>query len=644
MPFSNQVAARQQPPGRYKKFRRENGKFGDGIDVIWGVTPNGKTEVQSIRFDASKFSTEEARSWLKEHKYKTGVTPATGEPKNHDDGGTAAPVSTASPANSASAITVQTALRPMTVQYNEGVDDETHEIDVDESGMLDTLIDHDIDMDELKMGSEHELEHTDDKKIALKIALDHLIEIPDYYSRLKAAFPEEASEFAAAKGKKEFKLDGDGLLDDENDDEDYCLGFDESGKNLYVEAFEAGTHVDASGTEATWTEKDLDDIAAKANSQLATKPIPVCIGHPSDSSPAYGWVQGVKRFGEKLRVKLSELNPAFAAALKEGAYKTRSISLYDDNRMRHLGFLGGSQPAIEGLQPMSFNEQDHYRIYTFSEDIEMDKMKEQELTFLQNLLKKFGFDVEKAKKEFSEKDFHEAQTVVALETGTPAKVNTTGESINADIKEKETKDPGEQSTAKAENAEIKDAANEEETENAKLKAELEATKAKLAMAEAALAKSKITNADFCESLIKDGVLKPADREITLMGLDAQAQIDQARAVEAKVLGKSFNEAAESGLEKMKALLKAQPKVVQFGEFPVVPAMEAVTEFPKTSLEMQSYIDKRMNDCMTEQDKIGLTPKISYGDMLKKVHREVMDKDPEGFRAYFSEKYLPKMNG
>lgn len=37
---------------------------------------------------------------------------------------------------------------------------------------------------ELKMGVKVELEHTDDKTLAKEIAMDHLIEIPDYYSRL----------------------------------------------------------------------------------------------------------------------------------------------------------------------------------------------------------------------------------------------------------------------------------------------------------------------------------------------------------------------------------------------------------------------------------------------------------------------------
>jgi len=38
---------------------------------------------------------------------------------------------------------------------------------------------------ELVMGIEVEKEHTTDEKVAREIALDHLYEFPDYYTRLK---------------------------------------------------------------------------------------------------------------------------------------------------------------------------------------------------------------------------------------------------------------------------------------------------------------------------------------------------------------------------------------------------------------------------------------------------------------------------
>lgn len=37
---------------------------------------------------------------------------------------------------------------------------------------------------QLDMGMKVEMEHTKDKELAKKIAMDHLFEIPDYYSKL----------------------------------------------------------------------------------------------------------------------------------------------------------------------------------------------------------------------------------------------------------------------------------------------------------------------------------------------------------------------------------------------------------------------------------------------------------------------------
>ena len=42
-----------------------------------------------------------------------------------------------------------------------------------------------VDQSELAMGIEVEYEHSSDKKIATRIALAHLKELPDYYTRLK---------------------------------------------------------------------------------------------------------------------------------------------------------------------------------------------------------------------------------------------------------------------------------------------------------------------------------------------------------------------------------------------------------------------------------------------------------------------------
>lgn len=72
--------ARLNDPGKYEKFRRENDKFGAGIDAVWGVLKDGAVELQAIAFDASKFTPDEARKWCADYEHKPILfEPASGK-------------------------------------------------------------------------------------------------------------------------------------------------------------------------------------------------------------------------------------------------------------------------------------------------------------------------------------------------------------------------------------------------------------------------------------------------------------------------------------------------------------------------------------------------------------------------------------
>lgn len=53
------------------------------------------------------------------------------------------------------------------------------------------------DAEQIKMGIDVEMEHTNDGRMAERIAKDHLAELPDYYTRLKKMEEE---------GKKELEI------------------------------------------------------------------------------------------------------------------------------------------------------------------------------------------------------------------------------------------------------------------------------------------------------------------------------------------------------------------------------------------------------------------------------------------------------
>lgn len=131
----------------------------------------------------------------------------------------------------------------------------------------------------------------------------------------------------------------------------------------WIPVFKTGRHTDAAGNERDWSEKDLDAIAAKYNP--AEHEAPVVIGHPKDSAPAWGWVEGLKRQGEILYAKLKNLVPEFVDMVRQGLFKKRSMSLYPDLSLRHVGFLGAMPPAVKGLPDVNFAQGEGY--LTFSE-------------------------------------------------------------------------------------------------------------------------------------------------------------------------------------------------------------------------------------------------------------------------------------
>jgi hypothetical protein len=126
---------------------------------------------------------------------------------------------------------------------------------------------------------------------------------------------------------------------------------------MWKEVFKAGLHTDANGNEREWTEEDLNAIIEKYNNQLPDErhDAPVVIGHPVNNSPAYAWVEQLKKNGDTIEAKFSQIDPQFEELIKEGRYKKVSIALYPDMMLRHVGFLGAVPPAVKGLKDSEFS-------------------------------------------------------------------------------------------------------------------------------------------------------------------------------------------------------------------------------------------------------------------------------------------------
>ena len=126
----------------------------------------------------------------------------------------------------------------------------------------------------------------------------------------------------------------------------------------WIDIFRAGRHIDDSGDERVFTESDIDDMAR--GYQPALREAPLVVGHPATNGPAFGWVAELRRgVGGVLQMRAKQVNERFAEAVREGSFKKRSAAFYPPSHpsnpnpgkwyLRHVGFLGATQPAIAGL-------------------------------------------------------------------------------------------------------------------------------------------------------------------------------------------------------------------------------------------------------------------------------------------------------
>ena len=142
-----------------------------------------------------------------------------------------------------------------------------------------------------------------------------------------------------------------------------------------IEIFRAGRHTDDAGRVHEFSEADLDGMAASYSPQL--REALLCVGHPQDNLPAYGWVKSVGRNAQGvLTIATHSVEPQFAEMVAARRFPKRSASFYPPNSpnnptpgkwyLRHVAFLGAQPPAIAGLKDIQFAAHDE-GVVCFSE-------------------------------------------------------------------------------------------------------------------------------------------------------------------------------------------------------------------------------------------------------------------------------------
>lgn len=124
----------------------------------------------------------------------------------------------------------------------------------------------------------------------------------------------------------------------------------------WVAIARTGTFRDSSGREHSFTEQDLDAI--RTGYDPARSEAALVFGHPKDSDPAFGWVHDLKRENGILSARFARVPDKVKKLVDDGRYRYVSMSLSPDKRrLLHVGLLGAAAPAIDGLGPVSFNEE-----------------------------------------------------------------------------------------------------------------------------------------------------------------------------------------------------------------------------------------------------------------------------------------------
>lgn len=209
-----------------------------------------------------------------------------------------------------------------------------------------------------------------------------------------------------------------------------------------IEIFRPGVHIDDAGVRHQFSEADVDGMARSYDPAL--REAPLCVGHPKDNLPAYGWVKSVQRnTAGALTITARNVEPQFAEMVEARRFAKRSASFYPPQSpgnptpgkwyLRHVAFLGAQPPAIAGLKDIQFSEGDAEGVVCFSEPVTTPQESDDMSKELQEQLAKAQADLAAAK-ETTAKATAEAEKARKDAEAAQAQATSFAEKARADRK------------------------------------------------------------------------------------------------------------------------------------------------------------------------------------------------------------------
>lgn len=291
----------------------------------------------------------------------------------------------------------------------------------------------------------------------------------------------------------------------------------------WVEVFQGGLQTDSAGQSSYWHSDRLDQIVQTYNP--ARHEAPLVIGHPEHDSPAWGWVEGVKREGNKLFVKFKNVADEFIDMAKRGLFTKRSVAFYPPDHpqnphpgkwhLRHVGWLGAMPPAVKGLANVSFGD-----------------------------VPGMNFEFSESNKSFKQTEESNMKTVEQLQAELDALTAKYNEAV------------GKVTTLEADLKKFKDekAAGDNDAKFAEMKQAADTAKAEVAKLQKKLFEQE--ESAFCEKLVQEGKLTPAEKDYEV------AELVSKRMSKQEV---TFGETKTTNYDLHREKLSKRAPVVKFGD-------------------------------------------------------------------------------
>lgn len=369
----------------------------------------------------------------------------------------------------------------------------------------------------------------------------------------------------------------------------------------WIEILRTGTFVDSSGKERTFTETNLDTIVEKYNPDLHEAPH--VIGHPKANGPAFGWVEGLKHEGGRLFAKSKDYIPEFVEMVKKKMFKKRSVSLYPDGTLRHIGWLGAMPPAVKGLSDVAFSEDKE----EFT--IEFEEYKVSMIGRVLQRMRDFlidKFDIETADRVISPWEVEELQRVADEKTLESAAFSSTEHKEEMMGNEENIQElTGQLAAKEAELTQLSEASGGKDTEISGLKESIAALRKE---------KREMEFSAFCEELKADGKLTPAMQPAVLDFMEILSGTETFEFAEG-----DDKRAGKSPLDVFKGFLKGLPIKVDFSEH----ATSGKAGEPgggNAALDFaEDNIDPDRLELHNKAVELSEKEEISYAEAVKRVH-------------------------